>query len=79
MWVLPSEAAVKSSNTGTLNLYNKYILIYSVALVKFSNRPEDTILIVGIAKDLVLNPRSVTGGELLTYQVQVVYIQKLSI
>ncbi|XP_055891647.1 splicing factor 3B subunit 3-like [Biomphalaria glabrata] len=42
---------------------------HSVALVKFSNRPEDTILIVGIAKDLVLNPRSVTGGELLTYQV----------
>lgn len=42
---------------------------HSVALVKFANRPDDTFLLVGIAKDLVLNPRSISGGELLTYQV----------
>ena len=42
---------------------------FSIALVKFANRPDDTFLIVGIAKDLVLNPRSINGGELLTYQV----------
>lgn len=55
----------------TFLIYN-IIPYFSVALVKFSSRPEDTILIVGIAKDLVLNPRSVTGGELLTYQVVIV-------
>lgn len=52
---------------GSLNV--KIFHHLSIALVKFSSRPDDTFLIVGISKDLVLNPRSVNGGELLTYQV----------
>ncbi|PVD21138.1 hypothetical protein C0Q70_19304 [Pomacea canaliculata] len=42
---------------------------HSLALVKFANKPDDQYLIVGIARDLVLAPRSLTGGLLHTYKV----------
>lgn len=37
--------------------------------MKFANKPDDQYLIVGIARDLVLAPRSLTGGLLHTYKV----------
>jgi splicing factor 3B subunit 3 len=43
---------------------------FSVAFVKFSSRPNNqAFLLVGVAKDLVLNPRSCKGGFIYTYQV----------
>lgn len=43
---------------------------FSVALVKFASRPSNqTFLIVGIARDLKLNPKSCSGGYLNTYQL----------
>ncbi|KAL3859524.1 hypothetical protein ACJMK2_009740 [Sinanodonta woodiana] len=42
---------------------------HSIALVKFANSPEDTYVIIGVAKDLVLNPRSLSGGFLYTYKL----------
>ena len=44
---------------------------FSIALVKFSTRPSNQqFLLVGVAKDLVLNPRSCPGGYIYTYQLQ---------
>jgi splicing factor 3B subunit 3 len=39
----------------------------SIAHVKFNNIP---YVLIGIARDLILNPRSVAGGSVHTYQVQ---------
>ncbi|CAF0837902.1 unnamed protein product [Brachionus calyciflorus] len=41
---------------------------FSIALVKFSSRPANhTYLLIGVAKDLKLNPRSCTCGYIYTY------------
>lgn len=43
---------------------------FSVCLVKFSSRPANqTFLLVGVAKDLKLSPRSCSGGFIYTYQL----------
>ena len=42
---------------------------FSVALVKFSNRGDTQFVLVGTVRDLVLNPRSCSGGYIHTYQV----------
>lgn len=43
---------------------------FSVGLVKFSARPaNEQFLLVGVAKSLVLNPRSCPGGYIYTYQL----------
>ena len=43
---------------------------FSIALVKFLSKPANqTFLLVGTAKDLVLNPRSCSSGAIHTYQV----------
>jgi splicing factor 3B subunit 3 len=43
---------------------------FSICIVKFSSRPaSQTFLLVGVAKDLVLNPRSCKAGYLYTYQL----------
>lgn len=42
----------------------------SVALVKFSQYGDAPYLLVGIAKDLHLNPRQSNGGTVHTYQIQ---------
>ena len=43
---------------------------FSIALVKFLSKPANqTFLLVGTAKDLVLNPRSCSSGVIHTYQV----------
>lgn len=42
---------------------------FSLALVKFSNQPDQQFLVVGVAKDLQLSPRQVADGYLYTYRV----------
>ena len=43
---------------------------FSIALVKFSSRPPNqSFLLVGVAKNLILNPRSCSSGFIYTYQV----------
>ena len=37
--------------------------------MKFSNSPEDTHVIIGVVKDLTLNPRSIGAGFLYTYKL----------
>ncbi|KAL5021527.1 hypothetical protein ScPMuIL_000682 [Solemya velum] len=42
---------------------------HSIALMKFANRGDDLFVLVGVAKDLVLNPRSLSGGFIYAYQI----------
>jgi len=43
---------------------------FSIGLVRFSSRPSsEQFLLVGVAKDLVLKPRSCPGGFIYTYQL----------
>nr|7B9C_A Chain A, Splicing factor 3B subunit 3 [synthetic construct] len=42
---------------------------FSVAVCRFSNTGEDWYVLVGVAKDLILNPRSVAGGFVYTYKL----------
>jgi len=35
--------------------------------VKFSSRPDDQFVVVGTVRDLILNPRSLTGGSIHVY------------
>jgi len=37
--------------------------------MKFANRGDDQFVLVGVAKDLVLNPRSLSGGYIYVYQI----------
>lgn len=43
--------------------------VYSVAVCRFSNTGDDWYVLVGVAKDLILNPRSVAGGFVYTYKL----------
>ena len=45
------------------------LLVFSVAIVKFASRGDDQFVIVGTVKDLILNPRSCSGGYLHVYQI----------
>ena len=38
-------------------------------MCRFSNTGEDWYVLVGVAKDLILNPRSVAGGFVYTYKL----------
>lgn len=42
---------------------------FSVAVCRFSNTGEDWYVLVGVAKDLILSPRSVAGGFVYTYKL----------
>ncbi|CAM9695035.1 splicing factor 3B subunit 3 [Petromyzon marinus] len=42
---------------------------FSVAVLKFSNGGDDWYVLVGVAKDLILAPRSVAGGFIYTYKL----------
>ena len=46
-----------------------FFLSFSIALVKFANKPDEQYIIVGMSRDLVLAPRSLSGGSLQTYKV----------
>lgn len=40
-----------------------------MAVCRFSNTGDDWHVLVGVAKDLILNPRSVAGGFVYTYKL----------
>ena len=40
-----------------------------MAIVKFASRGDEQFVIVGTVKDLILNPRSCSGGYLHVYQL----------
>ncbi|ESO03752.1 hypothetical protein HELRODRAFT_100012 [Helobdella robusta] len=42
---------------------------FSIALVKFAVRPDEDFLLVGVVRDLVLNPRSVGSGSVHVYKI----------
>ncbi|MGH0133154.1 UNVERIFIED_CONTAM: hypothetical protein FKN15_061304 [Acipenser sinensis] len=42
---------------------------FSVTVCKFANGGEDWYVLVGVARDLILNPRSVGGGFIYTYRL----------
>ncbi|XP_026279022.1 splicing factor 3B subunit 3 [Frankliniella occidentalis] len=44
---------------------------HSIALVRFSNHPDQQFIVVGVSRDLQLNPRQYSAGYLLTYSVDV--------
>lgn len=48
---------------------NLFILIFSLSLMRFDTRPADTFLLVGVARDLVLSPRSHLGGMIYCFLV----------
>ena len=41
----------------------------SLSLMRFDTRPADTFLLVGVARDLVLSPRSHLGGMIYCFLV----------
>lgn len=45
------------------------LVIPSVAVCRFSNTGDEWYVLVGVAKDLILNPRSVAGGFVYTYKL----------
>lgn len=71
MWasVLRVMDPVKGS-TYRLNRFEQNEAAFSICLVKFHNQPEHQwFLIVGVAKDLQLNPRQCNSGFLDTYKL----------
>ena len=44
-------------------------LSFSVCICNFTSRPDDTYVIVGVAKDMSLNPRSCSTGYLHAYKI----------
>ncbi|KAG1692941.1 Splicing factor 3B subunit 3 [Nymphon striatum] len=43
---------------------------FSIALVKFACQPDDQFILIGVAKDLKLNPRNAAGGGIIyTYKL----------
>lgn len=41
----------------------------SVAVCRFPNTADDWFVLVGVARDMILNPRSVGGGFIYTYRL----------
>lgn len=46
-----------------------FLLYFSVAVCRFSNTGDDWYVLVGVARDMILNPRSVGGGYIYTYRL----------
>lgn len=46
-----------------------YLLFFSVAACRFTNTGDDWYVLVGVARDMILNPRSVGGGFIYTYRL----------
>lgn len=44
-------------------------LFCSICLTKFSNHGDDQFVLVGTAKELVLNPRSLSGGYVYVFKL----------
>lgn len=45
------------------------ICLRSVAVCRFPNTGDDWYVLVGVARDMILNPRSVSGGFIYTYRL----------
>lgn len=45
------------------------LLFFSVAVCRFPNTGDDWYVLVGVARDMILNPRSVGGGFIYTYRL----------
>lgn len=68
-----------ASSIGIINPANKRILFklpleqneaaLSLSILKFSNRGDEEFVVVGVAKELVLNPRSHNGGSIHVYRL----------
>ncbi len=43
--------------------------VFSVAVCRFPNTGDDWYVLVGVARDMILNPRSVGGGFIYTYRL----------
>ncbi|XP_026682303.1 splicing factor 3B subunit 3 [Diaphorina citri] len=69
MWA--SLVRILDPRTGTTEAITRFEqneAVFSISLVKFSNRPDAQYLVLGVAKDLNLNPRVSNGGFLYTYR-----------
>lgn len=44
-------------------------LVSSVAVCRFPNTGDDWYVLVGVARDMILNPKSVGGGFIYTYRL----------
>lgn len=42
---------------------------FSVAVCRFPNTGDDWYVLVGVARDMILNPKSVAGGFIYTYRL----------
>uniref|UniRef100_A0A8C5EZ87 Splicing factor 3B subunit 3 n=1 Tax=Gouania willdenowi TaxID=441366 RepID=A0A8C5EZ87_GOUWI len=42
---------------------------FSVAVCRFNNTGDDWFVLVGVARDMILNPRTVSGGFIYTYRL----------
>ena len=51
-----------------------FLIHFSICLVKFAGQPDLTHCLIGVSKDLKLNPRSVGAGFIYPYKV----LQRLS-
>ncbi|KAI5719200.1 hypothetical protein M8J76_006686 [Diaphorina citri] len=70
MWA--SLVRILDPRTGTTEAITRFEqneAVFSISLVKFSNRPDAQYLVLGVAKDLNLNPRVSNGGFLYTYRL----------
>lgn len=45
------------------------LIFRSVAVCRFTNTGDDWYVLVGVARDMILNPRSVGGGFIYTYRL----------
>lgn len=45
------------------------LIFFSVAVCRFPNTGDDWYVLVGVARDMILNPRSVAGGFIYTYRL----------
>lgn len=46
-----------------------FLSVFSVAVCRFANGGDDWYVLVGVARDMILNPRSVGGGYIYTYRL----------
>lgn len=55
------------SHTSFTSIFS--LIFFSVAVCRFTNTGDDWYVLVGVARDMILNPRSVGGGFIYTYRL----------
>lgn len=58
----------KHTNALTECLYI-FFFSFSVAVCRFPNTGDDWYVLVGVARDMILNPKSAAGGFIYTYRL----------